>query len=111
VSAAGDALTPLIISASPIPASLWAHAPREDEDAMIRVRQPAYIDENLFDEDISHVFIPYVSNLRGKPEFADETAVLVMDSASPHVSDRVLPLLGQNKIMVIVFPAHPTNIF
>jgi hypothetical protein len=34
-----------------------------------------------------------------------------MDSASPHVSERVLQSLGRNKIMAIVFPAHTTNIF
>jgi hypothetical protein len=34
-----------------------------------------------------------------------------MDSALPHVSERVLRLLGQNKIMAIVFPVHATNIF
>jgi hypothetical protein len=46
-----------------------------------------------------------------KPEFASETAVLLMDSASPHASERVLQLLGRNKIMAIVFLAHTTNIF
>jgi hypothetical protein len=44
ISAVGDALTPTIISASPIPASLWAQGRPQDEDAMIRVRQAAYID-------------------------------------------------------------------
>jgi hypothetical protein len=34
-----------------------------------------------------------------------------MDSASLHVSERVLQLLGCNKIMAIVFPTHTTNIF
>jgi hypothetical protein len=34
-----------------------------------------------------------------------------MDSASPHVSERVLQLLGCNKIMVIAFPTHTENIF
>jgi hypothetical protein len=111
VAAAGDAITPMIISAFPIPASLWAQGLQQDEDAMMRVRQPAYIDENLFSESISQVFVPYVSNLREKPEFANKTAVSPMDSASPHVSEKVLQLLDRNKIMAIVFPAHTTNIF
>jgi hypothetical protein len=34
-----------------------------------------------------------------------------MDSASPHVSERVLQLLGGNQIMIIVFPVHTTHIF
>jgi hypothetical protein len=53
ISAAGAALNPMIISASPILASLWAQDLRQDEDAIIRVRQLAYIDENLFFEYIS----------------------------------------------------------
>jgi hypothetical protein len=35
----------------------------------------------------------------------------MMGSAVPHFSERVLRLLGSNKIMVIVFHAHMTNIF
>ena len=111
VSAAGDALTPMIIVGSNVPDSIWRHGLREDEDVMIRTRQPAYIDESLFYEYITSVFIPYVLNLRQKPEFAAEKAVLLMDSASPHVSERVLRVLGQNDIVAIVFPAHTTNIF
>jgi hypothetical protein len=64
----------MIISASPIPASLSAQWLRQDEDAMIRVRQPAYIDENLFFEYILQVLISYISNLREKPEFANDGA-------------------------------------
>jgi hypothetical protein len=78
---------------------------------MIRVRQLAYINENLFFEYISQVLASDASNLREKPEFANETVILPMDSASPHVSERLLQLLGRNKIKAIVFPAYTTNIF
>jgi hypothetical protein len=50
-----------------------------------------------------------MATLRG--QFGNETAVLTMGSARPHISERVLGLLGQNKIMNTVFPAHTTNIF
>jgi hypothetical protein len=52
-----------------------------------------------------------VANFRVQPQFKNETAIPMMDSALPHVSERVLRLLGQNKIMAIVFPARTTNIF
>jgi hypothetical protein len=52
-----------------------------------------------------------VANLCVQPQFENETAILMMDSALLHVSKRVLRLLGQNKSMAIVFPAHTTNIF
>jgi hypothetical protein len=60
---------------------------------------------------ILQVLVPDISNLREKPEFANKTTVLLMDSACPHVSEGVLQLLGRNKIMAIVCPAHTTNIF
>jgi hypothetical protein len=34
-----------------------------------------------------------------------------MDSASPHISERVLRVLRENRIMAIVFPAHTTSLF
>jgi hypothetical protein len=101
----------MIIVGPPIPHSLWQQGLRQDQDAMVRSRQPAYIDENLFHEYITDVFIPYVRNLRQRPEFAEETAVLLMESATPHGSERVLRILARNDIMGIVFPAHTTNIF
>jgi hypothetical protein len=48
VSAAGDALTPMVISGPPFHNSLWAIGPRRDEDVIIRHRNPAYINEELF---------------------------------------------------------------
>jgi hypothetical protein len=111
VSAASDALTPMIISGMPIGDSLWEQGLREDEDAMIRPRTPAYINGDLFYEYISTVLVPYVTNVRSNPDLANEPAVLLMDSACPHVSERVLRLLGENRIIVLVFPAPPTILF
>jgi hypothetical protein len=110
VSATGDALTPMVMSGATIRDSIWRTGLRRDEDLLLRHRSPAYIDENLFHEYISEVLIPYVANLREKPEFANEIAILLMDSAPAHRSERVLRLLGENRILAVVFPAHTTNI-
>jgi hypothetical protein len=99
----------MAISGPPIHDSLWAAGSHQDEDVMVRQRNRAYINEELFLEDILNVFIPYVANLR--VQFGNETAILMMDSALPHISERMLRFLCQNKIMDIVFPAHITNIF
>jgi hypothetical protein len=48
ISAAGDALTPMVISGPPFHDSLWATGLHQDEDVMIRHRNPAYINEDLF---------------------------------------------------------------
>jgi hypothetical protein len=63
ISAAGDALTPMVISGMAIQDSLWQNDLRQDEDAMIRSRTPAYIDSELFYEYISTVLIPYIDNV------------------------------------------------
>jgi hypothetical protein len=111
VSVAGDALTPMVISGPPIRDSLWVMGSRQDEDVMVRQPNPAYISEELFFEYVTNVFVPYVTQLRDKPEFMNEPVVLLMDFPLPPVSERVLRLLGQNRVMAIVFPAHMTNIF
>jgi hypothetical protein len=111
VSAAGDALTPMLITTNPIRDCLWSRSLRQDEDVMVRRRSPSYIDEQLFFKYISNVLIPYVSSVRSTPELADEPAVLLMDSALPHTSERVLRILDQNKIIALTFPAHTTNLF
>jgi hypothetical protein len=111
LSAAGDSLTPMIVTASAIRPSLWARGLRQDEDAMTRHRTPAYVDEELFAEYLFTVFIPYVTCVRNRPELENEPAVLLMDSALPHTSDRVKRILGENNIIAITFPAHTTNLF
>jgi hypothetical protein len=111
VSAAGDALTPMIISQTPVRDSLWRQGLRQDEDVMVRQRSPAYVNEELFYEYLTEVFVPYVNSLRRAEPFSGQLAVCLMDSASPHVSERCLRYLGGNGILVVAFPAHTTNIF
>jgi hypothetical protein len=50
VSLVGDALTPMIISQVPVCDSLSSRGPRQDEEPMVRQRNPAEIDEELFYE-------------------------------------------------------------
>jgi hypothetical protein len=63
VSAAGDLLTSLVVSTSPIPDSLWSNGLRADEDALIRHISPPYIDESTFFEYSTDVLIPYVNSV------------------------------------------------
>jgi hypothetical protein len=89
LSAAGDALTPILITTNRIRDCVWSRCLRLDEDVMGRRRNPAYIDEQLFLNDISKVLIPYVSSVRSRPELADDLTVLLMDSALSHTWERV----------------------
>jgi hypothetical protein len=50
VSAAGDAMTSLFITAALIPDSLWRRGLRQNEDVIVRQRSPGYVDGELFFE-------------------------------------------------------------
>ena len=110
ISAAGDTLTPLIISQASDFTEIWAKGYRQDEDVMLRTRNPAYIDTELFNEYLDIVFIPYINSLRKNPLYTDEPAVLLMDNCSSHCSDEILQKLAENNVYVITFPPHTTNI-
>jgi hypothetical protein len=113
VSAASDAMTPLLIISSPIRArdALLSHRLRQDEDVMLRRRSHASVNEDLSFEYISDVYIPDVATLRSRPGMESEIGVLCMDSALPHRSRRILQLLNENNIIVITFPAQTINLF
>jgi hypothetical protein len=78
---------------------------------MIRQRNPAYIDEELFAEFLRYVFIPYLTKLRSAETFSGEFAICQMNSALPHIFERSLRLFGENPVLAVVFPAHRRNSF
>jgi hypothetical protein len=57
------------------------------------------------------MFLPYLSNLRSRPELAHEEAVLSMDNCRPHVAQEVIHLLPQAPLRVATFAPDTTNIF
>jgi leucyl-tRNA synthetase len=105
------ALTPLIVTAYPIPDILWSRGLRQDEDAMIRQRSLADITEKLFSNYISTIFISYLMAVRDRIGFQNETAVLLMDTAIPQTSERVWQILCETHILAITFPVHTTSLF
>jgi hypothetical protein len=70
-----------------------------------------HVDEKLFHEYPSFVFIPYIVYLRTAEASSGELATCLMDSALLHVSERSLRLFGKNHVLTVAFPAHTTNIF
>jgi hypothetical protein len=48
VSVAEDVLMPMIISESPVRDSLWTKSLHQDEDVMVRQRNPAYVNKKIF---------------------------------------------------------------
>jgi hypothetical protein len=77
----------------------------------VHQRSPAYIDEELFYQYLTHVFIPNLANLRTTEAFSGEVATLLMDSVLPHVSERCVRLFAENRVLAMAFPVHTTNLF
>jgi hypothetical protein len=90
VSAAGDTVTPMFIPTTPVHASLRSRGLVQNEDVMVRRRTPAYIDEESFFEYIVSILIPHADTVRSRAGLETDTAILLMDSALPHTSNRVL---------------------
>lgn len=111
VSAAGDALTPMVITSNAIKNSIWSKGLRPDHDVFLRRREPPYINEELFYEYITQVLLPFVSYKRRNTHYDHQKAVLMMDSCSSHISERILKIMGENNIIVLTFPSHTTNLF
>ena len=111
VSAAGDSLTPLLITKHELRDDFWELGIRPDEDIMVRVRDPPYIDKELFFEYISVVLIPYISHVRSQLKIEANEAILLMDSCSAHCDDSIKKYLGENNVIAFVFPSHTTNLF
>jgi hypothetical protein len=56
-------------------------------------------------------FIPCPASLRNHGIRSGEIAICLMDSASPHVSQRGLELSGDNRLLALGFRAHTTHFF
>jgi hypothetical protein len=92
VGRAKDSQTPLVLTADPIPDSLWLNGFCPVEDAMIHHCLPAYINESAFFESVTHLVIPYINSRKVNPELTNECTVALMDSASQPVSEQVFKI-------------------
>jgi hypothetical protein len=111
VTATGDSMTLTVISAHPIRNSLYANGLCPGENSMIRHRTPRYLNELMFSESISNIFISYVEYIKVSPEFANQDSVFLLDSVGSDNSDRALRVLGYNRILAALVASHMTNIF
>jgi hypothetical protein len=84
----------LCLGGTPVRDSLWSLGFRQDEDAMVRQRNPADIDKELVYEYPSHIFIPFLANLRTVETISSDLVICLMDSERLHVSERSLSLFA-----------------
>jgi hypothetical protein len=90
VSRAGDSLTLLVLTVYPIPVSFCSNNLRRDEDLVIHRSSIPYASESAFFEYLTSVLIRYVFFVRVNSELESECAVLLTDSGSQCVSERLL---------------------
>ena len=114
ISAGGQCLTPYMVTSQasqPVRHRLSATGLQIGTHLILQQRNKPYINSELFVDYIRRVFLPYLSNLRRRPELADEEAVLLMDNCPAHVTQEVLDLLTEARVRVVTFAPHTTNIF
>jgi hypothetical protein len=80
-------------------------------DLILKSNWRPYVNAEIFLEDVTTVFLPYLVCVRGLGAFAAEEAVALMDDMSGHVTDDVIPLLTEARVCVITFAPDTTHIF
>jgi 2-methylisocitrate lyase-like PEP mutase family enzyme len=114
VSATGESLTPYILTSQDSPKvreRLKKHGVRFGTAFILTRRATPYVNAGIFAEHIRMVFIPNLNELRNLEQFADEDAVLLIDNCPSHVGDVILNLLREERVRVITWPLHTTQIF
>jgi hypothetical protein len=114
ISAAGESLTPYIVTSQDSPVvreQLKKRGVRFGTDFILKCRSKPYINSEIFEQYLRTVFLPNLNELRTLEQFGDEEAVLMMDNCPSHVTDVILTLLRDAKVRVITWPPHTTQIF
>lgn len=93
VYAADNALTPLLISGITVKDTIWEKDLRPNEDIIISIRYPSYIDEYLFHSYIKDNFILHVIIVRNKLDIHEEQVVSMHDLYKTHSSIRFFDFL------------------
>ena len=111
VSVAEDALTSMLIMKNNILNDFEKTYVHERKDLIIRQINLQYINYTLFMEYISTILIPYVNYIQQNEVYSQEKAVVLMDNSSCYFSEEILRIPAKNKIWVITYPSHTSNIF
>jgi hypothetical protein len=114
VSAAGESLTPFIVTSQTsdnIVKRLVSRGVRLGVDFVLKHRSKPYVNRKLFLDYLKTIFVPYLTEIRDSEELDGCEAVLLMDNCSPHIADDVIALLTSVRVRVITFAPHTTHIF
>jgi hypothetical protein len=90
---------------------LKKHGVRFGTDFILKHRAKPYVSAEIVAEYIRMVFIPNLNELRNLEQFADDDAIVLMDNCPSHIGDVILNLLREERVHVITWPPHTTQIF
>jgi hypothetical protein len=114
VSAAGESLTPFVVSSQvndKVIETLKIEEFRMGVDMVLEHRQKACVTAILFRHYVTSGLIPFIEKLQIDPEFTGKSAILLLDNCSIHTRPEVLATLREHSMKVIAFPPHATQIF
>jgi hypothetical protein len=80
-------------------------------DLILKARERAYVNTEIFLEYIRMAFTPNLSKLRSLKQFADEDAVLLMDNYPSHVGEESSTIPRDAPARIIIRPPHTTRVF
>jgi hypothetical protein len=114
VSAAGESLTPFVVSSQvngKVTETLKIEGFRMGVDMVLEHKQKAYVTATLFQQYVTSVLIPFIERLRTNPEFTGKSAILLVDNCSIWTGSDVLATFRDHNVKVITFPPHTIQIF
>jgi hypothetical protein len=111
VSAAGSYCTPYIVTSVTVPPGLLLSGLRIGKDVIFRQNSKPYVDSKTFDDFLLAVFFPAITKTRNELNLDNDEAVLLMDNCGSHTKQQTIELLTAQRIRIITFAPHTTNIF
>jgi hypothetical protein len=111
VSAAGSHCVPYIVTSVTVPPSLLLSGLRIGKDVVFKQNSKPYVDSKTFIDFLLTVFFPALASTRAELNLPNDEAVLLMDNCGSHIKPEIIDLLTAEKIRVITFAPHTTNIF
>jgi hypothetical protein len=108
IKAAGEAICPVKVTTDDPFREVFRDGIKENPDLKIHVGTSAYVNPEIFHDDLKDVLLPHVEQAR-----AGKTgpAVLLMDNCNSHLKVETIQMLSEHDVKVITFPPHTSGIF
>lgn len=110
VSAAGEALPPLVIASRKTIDADVLQAGYTPDKVAYHYSCTGYITEEIFRNWLLRVFVPHIAHIRAASGRFSQLAFLIMDNCSCHESDEIDTIMHSNGIQVIPLIPHSSHL-